>query len=118
MERKRELHLSDARPPAPARKLTRTARINSVTPGLHVSCFARAVGGAAATPSRVLLPFGPESGRLDSSTGAMICIRGAGVSNVPGISAESPSTSRMRPTALWRLWSKSTKVSAGQKLAP
>jgi len=30
-----------------------------------------------------------------------------------GVSAELPSTSRMRPIALWRLWSKSTKVSAG-----
>ena len=76
----------------------------------------RAVRGATATASRVLLPFASEiRGAWTCSTGAMnLYPRRGSVSMYRGISAESPSVSRMRPIALWRLWSKSTKVSAGQ----
>ncbi len=92
------------------------ARISSVSARAVRVLLCRALGGATATPSRVLLPFASEiRGAWTSSTGAMnLYPRRGSVSMYRGISAESPSTSRIRPMALWRLWSKSTKVSAGQ----
>ncbi len=115
MERKRGAALVACDPVRTSQKTDPTAtRANSMN--------ARAMRGlarvVAATFRPVWFPFSEgargSSARTCSTCAINLYPRRGSVSMYRGVSAESASTSRMRAIALWRLWSKSTKVSASQ----